>query len=162
MVTPASLNASCLPATVPEAPRTIAPAWPIRFSLRRITSGDVGRNRLGHPPFDEPGGLLLLFPADLSDHDHRVRSFVFLKEFQNIRKVSQHDRIRAHADNGALPHVILRKNAGEFIRERPASGNDADRPGANMDAGMMPILPLPGTRMPGVVGPRAKTPFSMA
>ena len=28
--------------------------------------------------------------------------------------------------------------------------------------GMMPILPLPGTRIPGVVGPRAKTPFSLA
>src|SRR5580698_11119945 len=68
----------------------------------RGLAGDEGGDRLLHVGLDEAGGLLLGGPADLADHEDRLRLRVALEHGEAVDEVDPLDRIAADADGRRL------------------------------------------------------------
>src|SRR5208282_3744681 len=106
-------------------------------SGRRCLSGDKSNDRLLHVRADELRCGLFRVAANLPDHYDGFRLRIAIKQVEGIDKICADNRIAPDAD----------------CRRLPERDTIPTLPSLWMDAGMMPILHLPGEMMPGQLGP---------
>src|SRR5215831_15827017 len=90
-------------------------------------AGDVPDRRLAQLGLDEGGGLLLLVPADLADHDHVLGLWVVAEERQDVDEGRADDRIAADPGDGRVAEPELCQLVADLVRERAGTGDEPDR-----------------------------------
>src|SRR5690349_8165123 len=94
--------------------------------LRRCESGYVTDHWLGHVLLDPLRGLGFLRPADLADHEHRLRFRILLEQLEVIEEGAAIDGVTADSHAGRLTDtqgIHLRRG---FVAEGPRTRHDTD------------------------------------
>src|SRR5579875_447819 len=102
---------------------------PHTLSWRGGATGNEGYNRLGHPRFDELGGVLFVAATDLATHHDGLRPWVLLKELEVIDEGRADDGVAPDADATGLADTGLGKQRNDFVGECARARDEADRAG---------------------------------
>src|SRR5262245_3608128 len=96
---------------------------------RRLEAGDVADDRGRHSGGDEVGRLLLLAPADLTDHHDEVRLGVRLEAAEDVDERAADHRVAPDPHDAALTDAALRERLGDLVGQGPAAADQPDPAG---------------------------------